>query len=532
MVPTAAASSLVPAAPLVTERVGRYRLLHRLGSGGMATVFLARSEGLGGFERDVAVKLLHEHLRENADMALQLVNEARISAKIRHPNVVPVHDVVEDPSGIFLVMEYVEGDTLSGLQRAAKAAGQPLPIPIALRILTDALAGLHGAHELRDDDGHRLEIVHRDFSPQNILVGTDGIARLTDFGIAKVASGAGHTRPGFIKGKVGYMSPEQARGKPVDRRCDVWAAGVIAWELLAGRPLRGGDDEMATLLEVVSAVPPDVRTVAPNVSAALAEVVASALTPELSQRCLSAEVLRRRLLDVARAEGALADHADVAAFVKQHGRPVRNTPLPASVSRQDGGRASLTGLSFSPVTPVQPPHVLFEADRRASSTATLPSLARPAFEVPPVVSPRTGPARSSRRWWSLAPVAAVAALVATVLVVRRSAAPVAADVLAVAHPLLAVAPSHSASTVVPDSVPSLVPPTSLAEAAAAGSTADKPRPLSSARVRVKRDAGRAGRPRVRQTIVAPTPARRGRDVSAPAPKVPPPLAGNPYAAGR
>ncbi|HEY0706688.1 MAG TPA: serine/threonine-protein kinase [Polyangia bacterium] len=526
MVPTAAASSLVPAAPLVAARVGRYRLLHRLGSGGMATVFLARSEGPGGFERDVAVKLLHEHLRENAEMALQLVNEARISAKIRHPNVVSVHDVVEDPSGIFLVMEYVEGDTLSGLQRAARAVGEAVPLPIALRILTDALAGLHGAHELRDDDGQRLEVVHRDFSPQNILVGIDGIARLTDFGIAKAASRVGHTRPGFIKGKVGYMSPEQARGKAVDRRCDVWAAGVIAWELLAGRPLRGGDDEMATLLEVVTAEPPDVRTVAPHISAALAEAVASALTPDLSRRCLSAEALRRRLLEAARTEGALADSADVAAYVKRHGRSVRDTPLPARHHHTLDAEAPSTPSpdARDSFTPAQPRRVLYDAGRPTSSTATFPSLARPAFEVPPVVS--VSGRKAHKRWWTFVPVGGTAALVAAMLFVGRQE-PLSSPSAELTRLALASTPSSSSSA---------PPPVDLSPPAERSLPAASPRlalASASASMRPKREAARSGKARQRAVASARVERRRRGDASgAPVVKVPPPLAGNPYAAPR
>ncbi len=291
-------------------------------------MYLARAEGLGGFEREVAVKLIHAHLRENQELTLSLLDEARIAAKIRHPNVVPVYDVGEDPAGIFLVMEYVEGDTLSGLQRTAHAAGRCIPVAIGMRILSDALAGLHGAHDQRDSSGVPLEIVHRDFSPQNILVGTDGVSRLTDFGIAKAAGRSGHTSPGSIKGKVAYMAPEQARGKSVDRRCDVWAAGVIAWELLAARPLHEGDDEVATLLDVVTKAPPDLRSVDASVPDALADAVASALVVDRERRCPSADELRRRLIEACGGHETLADNAAVASFMAKLGGGRALTPMP------------------------------------------------------------------------------------------------------------------------------------------------------------------------------------------------------------
>src|SRR5262249_46555975 len=155
-----------------------------------------------------------------------------------------------DPLGLFLVMEYIEGDSLSGLlSRSAKEKAR-LPIGVGVRVLLDALAGLQATHELRDDAGTQLNVVHRDFSPQNILVGVDGIAQLTDFGVAKAVGSVGHTATGVVKGKVSYMAPEHARGLDVDQRADVWSAGVIAWELFAGRRLYGEAGSLQTLLKV------------------------------------------------------------------------------------------------------------------------------------------------------------------------------------------------------------------------------------------------------------------------------------------
>jgi serine/threonine-protein kinase len=497
----------------------------------MATVFLARAEGMGGFERDVAVKLLHDHLRENADLAFQLVNEARISAKIRHPNVVQVHDVGEDPSGIFLVMEYVEGDTLSGLQRAARAAGETVPIAIALRILTDALAGLHSAHELRDGADQPLEIVHRDFSPQNILVGTDGISRLTDFGIAKAARRDGHTRPGLIKGKIGYMAPEQARGKSVDRRCDVWAAGVVAWELLAGRPLRANEDEVATLLEVVSGDPPDVRTACPEIAAALAEAVSSALTGTRDQRCPTADGLRQRLIEAWRLQGqVLADSAEVAAYVRRFGRPPEEPKTPSPWTQ---GLESVPTSHFNANGPGQ----LF------GNTATLPSLAMPAL---PVTETGRKADRTTGRVVARGSLLLVGLVAAGALMYSSGLMTIDGRQKTSGHAVSPMASAPQAQAQDPLPLPQPTAPTKLArENSGPGGLAWPDRATAHTTVastRGDRDRRQAvptrhhvrsetGPSRVKVARVRPV----VRSTSAPAPslpagKSPPPLAGNPYAA--
>jgi serine/threonine protein kinase len=297
--------------PQQPERVGRYEILLPIASGGMATVYVARAVGLSGFTTDVALKLTHAHLQTLPEFATDLLEEAKLAARIRHRNVVAVIDVGDDPHGIYLVMEYVEGDSLAGLLRHERS----IPWPIATRMLLDALDGLHAAHELRDDAGELLGVVHRDFTPHNILVGLDGVARLADFGIAKAATRLGHTRLGMVKGKIAYMSPEQAHGHPLDRRCDVWAAGVVAWEVFAGRRLYPYDDDVATLLKVATEPPPRLRTVAPEVPEAVEEAVASALIMRRDDRCPTALALSRQLAAAVRASGGIAEANDVAEWM-------------------------------------------------------------------------------------------------------------------------------------------------------------------------------------------------------------------------
>lgn len=307
-------------APSFPERVGRYELLLPIGTGGMATVYLARVQVVGDAYREVALKLMHPFMNaEGRESSVSLMEEAKLAVRVRHPNVVPVIEVGDGPHGVYLVMDYVEGDTLSGLHRAVRAQGKTLPLPIAGRILIDALAGLHAAHELKDETGESLHLVHRDFSPQNILVGTDGASRLTDFGVAKAAGRVNVTSSGIIKGKVAYMAPEQALGKKVDRRCDVWAAGVVAWEVLAGQRLYKQEDQVATLLKIVNQPPPRVSSVRPDIPKGIDDTLVQALTMDVESRISTASELRRRLQEAWKEVGGLADPHEVGEFVRATG---------------------------------------------------------------------------------------------------------------------------------------------------------------------------------------------------------------------
>lgn len=376
------------------EKVGKYELLLPIGSGGMATVFLARSAGVGGFARDVALKLVHAHLRGDEESKLHLLEEAKLSARIRHPNVVSVQEVDEDPFGLFLVMDYVEGDNLAGLERAARKAGNPLTDRLIARLLNDALLGLHAAHELCDDKHVPLGMVHRDFTPQNILVSVEGITRLTDFGVAKAADRAVRTKTGLIKGKIAYMAPEQARGHKLDRRCDVWAAGVVAWELIARRRLYTSEDDVTTLLRIVTERPPRLREVSPQVSETLDNVVAWALEPDVEQRCPTAETFRSHLEAAWNEQGGLADTSELGAFVKDcvgHKLVERQASITEMRSlRLRIGELARTPAETSDSDPANdhPTHLVprpFEPPPVSGHSATVPSL--PANVVPVAAKP-------------------------------------------------------------------------------------------------------------------------------------------------
>lgn len=371
--------------------VGRYELLTQIARGGMGTVYLARMRGMGGFTRDVALKLVHEHL-DQEQAQLDLLEEAKIAARLRHPNAVPVLDVGEDQGSTYIVMDYVEGDSLAGLLRGAlRQFAEPLPLAVSLHAVLDSLSGLHAAHELLADDGTPLGLVHRDYSPQNILVGADGITRLTDFGIAKLRATEG-TQSGFVKGKVRYMSPEQARGLALDRRCDVWAAGVVLWELLAGRRLFPADNDATVLLRIVSDAPPPLRAVAPQVHPALDAVVAGALQMELARRIPTALELRKQLAKALKEAQLTTEQEEVAANVNRIAGPAiaeRRARL-AAIQREAAAR----GTGATPFTPLQRPH-----SRPDLSTSTSPGMQALSTSGPfhprPVVDGETTSAHAS-----------------------------------------------------------------------------------------------------------------------------------------
>ncbi len=233
--------SSLPDSPAQT--IGRYALHAEIASGGMATVHIGRLLGPVGFARTVAIKRLHPPLAKDPEFVAMFLDEARLAARIRHPNVVSTLDVVATEGELFVVMEYVPGESLARLLRVVRTNKQMVPVPIAATIMVGVLHGLHAAHEARDERGEPLRIVHRDVSPHNILVGTDGDAHVIDFGIAKARGRMQVTRQGQIKGKLSYMPSEQLLGNGLDHRADIFAASIVLWEALTGQRLFQGVDD-------------------------------------------------------------------------------------------------------------------------------------------------------------------------------------------------------------------------------------------------------------------------------------------------
>jgi serine/threonine protein kinase len=273
----------------VKRIVGRYSLYDEIASGGMATVYLARQRGEKGFARVVAIKMLHAQYAKEEAFRAMFLDEARLVSRIRHPNVVATLDVLEDDGDLFLVMDYVHGGSLSSLLRSADAKRVPVPQPIASAIFVDTLEGLHAAHEATSEMGAPLDVVHRDVSPQNILVGADGITHVADFGVAKAV---GRLAEKFsvhhsVKGKAGYMAPEQVRGK-VDRRTDVYAAGVVLWETLAGERLYTGESYMEIIAKSLDGAPPPPSSRRADLTTGVDAVVLKALAHDPNDRFATA----------------------------------------------------------------------------------------------------------------------------------------------------------------------------------------------------------------------------------------------------
>ncbi len=268
-------------------RIGRYLLHDEIASGGMASVHFGRLVGTGGFAKTVAIKRLLKKLVRETAFRTMILEEARLASRIRHPNVVPPLDVLGENGELLLVMEYVHGEALSKLMRAARAAGERVPVAVACAILSNVLHGLHAAHEARGETGEPLEIVHRDVSPQNVIVGVDGVARVIDFGIAKAVTSE-TTNTGMVKGKLPYLSPEQLEGEPVTRRTDLYAAGIVLWEVLTGRRLYEGADDSAILRKILAYEPPPPSHQNPTVPAALDEIILKSLAKKPADRYATA----------------------------------------------------------------------------------------------------------------------------------------------------------------------------------------------------------------------------------------------------
>ena len=293
------------------QLVGRYALYGALASGGMATVHIGRLLGPAGFSRTVAIKRLHSQFAKDPEFIAMFLDEARLAARIRHPNVVPTLDVVAEADELFLVMEYVHGESLARACRAVAARGERIPARIASAIVVGALHGLHAAHEARDEQGRPLEVVHRDVSPQNVIVGADGVARVLDFGVAKALGRSQQTREGQLKGKLSYMAPEQFRREPLTRGVDVYAASVVLWEVLTGERLNAGDSEAAVVERVLFGAYRPVRDRAPGLPAGIDAVLSKGLARRPEDRFASARELAIALEDCLGAASAL----EVAAWI-------------------------------------------------------------------------------------------------------------------------------------------------------------------------------------------------------------------------
>ena len=441
-------ATVVRVSEMPSQRVERYELLAELAAGGMATVYLARLGGAGGFQRLYAIKRLHPHLAHEREFVEMFLDEARLAARIHHPNVVPILEVGQADSGYFLVMEYIEGETLARLLGRSASRGEKIPTRIGAKIVLDTLAGLEAAHDLRDDFGEPLNIVHRDVSPQNVMVGVDGTGRITDFGVARAATRLTTTRAGQLKGKLGYMAPEQALGDDVDLRADVFAMGVILWETLTGRRLfKGKPDapDAQTLNRLLYEPVPKLLDTDPSIPWVFEALCDRALERDPDKRFPSCGAFAEALEKVMQEAGGIASAREVAAFVDSVAGPEIEAQREAV--RNWVGRSEVS--------------VIDRSDAQAATMPATPSYHTSPFDLAssarkPVVLGQEQPPPRSRAGWivagALAIVLAVAVGGASVFLLDRQATPASSAppsttvAAAPVEPLPTAKPATSAST--------------------------------------------------------------------------------------
>lgn len=417
--------------PTALPRLGRYELLVRIGKGGMASVYLARARGDAGFARLYAIKVLHPHLAQEPDLVHMLLDEARIAARLHHPNVVSTVDVGRDESGrTYIVLDYVDGPALDRLLRRMPDARPPSMI---VPIVIDALRGLHAAHELRDEHGRSLELVHRDVTPGNLLVGVDGVARITDFGVAKARARTTKTREGIVKGKAGYIAPEVLIGGAIDRRADLFSMGVLLWNSLTGETLFGTDDLASTLRALLEREVPAPSTVGLMPNPIFDAPILMALARDPKHRYESALEMAAALADSLALAGGPEPPDEIGAWVERTFGEQLETRRRAA--RTPGEPA------WDPEQ-IEPPSTsaMVRKDPTGRVVSAMPS---PVIEDPS--EPRSDDTatedRPPRRWpWIVLTALVLAAAIAIAAAYTMSARPEEAPAPSAAHPRPALGP--------------------------------------------------------------------------------------------
>ena len=319
----------------IGQTLGRYALRHSVAHGGMASVYLATLAGAHQFQRWVAIKVMHEHLSYDEKFVEMFMDEARLAARIQHPNVCQVLDFGEEEGTYFIVMEYLHGETFSQTVKRCWGRDGDLPAGLAARVVGDIARGLHAAHELRTANRELLNVVHRDVSPQNMIVLYDGVAKITDFGIARARGRISSTQSGVLKGKFAYMSPEQLNGEAIDRRSDVWALGVVLWEASVGRRLFRSRSEGETALKVVQGEIPRPSDLNPSIPGQLDDIVLGALSRDIGARIQTAGELAAALDDFIHAQVLRWGPSEVGTYMDRLFRD-RRTARDAMLDAREG----------------------------------------------------------------------------------------------------------------------------------------------------------------------------------------------------
>ena len=394
------------------DRLGKYRIIALLGQGGMASVFLSVVPGPLGVNKLLVVKLLRDELSQDEDFLAMFLNEARLAARLNHANVVQTYEIGLEDGHHFLAMDYLDGQPLHAILRKASRSGVPLDVHV--RILAEMLAGLHYAHTLRDFDGTQLSVVHRDVSPQNVFVTYDGQVKLVDFGVAKTLAASHHTRPGALKGKLAYMAPEQLQPVPTDRRADLFAVGILLWEMLSGKRMWQGMNEVQIVSQLAAGLPFPALPSDIGLPAGLDAICERALQPNPDHRYRTAAEME---MDLDRVSiGAADSHA------RNLGRVVSLAFAGERAERQALIESSRHGVVTGELP--QAPHAR-DVERPATPPRAMPSidvtvsdlgLERPAAGDPsPVLAP---PSARGRRVWLRRTAAFAGVLVIGVVLVR------------------------------------------------------------------------------------------------------------------
>ncbi|MFE8600448.1 serine/threonine protein kinase [Archangium violaceum] len=438
-----------------STRLGRYELLGELGHGGMAKVYRARAAGPMGFEKTLVVKRILSHLAEDPQFVEMFLSEARLAAQLNHPNIVQIFDFGEAEGSYFLAMEFIDGPNLRALMRRAYSQGRPLPLPHCARIIAAACEGLAYAHEFVDPaTGEPVRLIHRDVSPDNILLARTGSVKLVDFGIAKAANQVHETRVGTLKGKVPFMAPEQLKNEQLDLRIDVYALGVVLYELVTGRKPYEANSEVAMIQAILFEPFTPLSARRPDVPEPLQRIIEKALAKDREVRYLSCREMQADLEAYLLSSGQPVSAFQLAELITQLSMPPGaataslGTPSPGSSSRKllvtSPGPAASPKSGTVPsvkqaagsgaVVPPPPPVERTEAAATLASHTLAGKVAAPATAAPvgkpaSVLSPEP-PTQdeepSSRRRWTLAAVAAAVVLVvggAAVVALRSGEAP-------------------------------------------------------------------------------------------------------------
>ncbi len=328
--------------------LGQYELVFEGPSGGMATIFMAVKPGPSGFRKVVALKRIHPHLVKTRTFVDMFIDEARVASLLVHPFVCGVQDFGESDGTYFLVMEYLLGESLRDLLRLARRRHKPPPPAVLARIFADLCEGLHAAHELTDDAGCPLGLVHRDVSPSNLFVLYDGSVRVTDFGIARMRGAMHHTGAGAVRGKLHYMSPEQVRGDALDRRSDLWSMGVTLWESICGRSLFGTKNEGETISRITGLAVPPPSSVVKGAPRCFDPIIARCLARDPRARYASARELADELDDVSASFGARARMVEVSDWISDLCPGTRELKLEMMRAARAGGRFTYPSSDIFP----------------------------------------------------------------------------------------------------------------------------------------------------------------------------------------